>query len=77
MSKLFKQVQANIDFTRGKTARSTVRARRKAVEEQRVKDLQLMPDEEALQRSRRKKAAKRKGGRASTILTGDGDRLGP
>ncbi len=77
MSKLFKQVQANIDFVRGKTSRSTIRKRRAATEAQRIKDLQLMPDEEALQRSRRKKAAKRTGGRASTILTGDGDRLGP
>ncbi len=76
MSKLGKQIQANFDFMRGKTGRSTKRGRaaRKA---ERDKPPLLMPDEEALQRARRKKAAARRGGRTSTILTGDGDRLGP
>ncbi len=74
MSKL---VQKVIDKSRGKTPRKELRARIAADEEQERKDTLLMPDEEALKRARRKKAATRKGGRKSTILTGDGDRLGP
>ncbi len=69
-------LQRTIDISRGKTKRSTVLAREKAAEEERVKNIQLMPDVEALQKARRKKAATRKGGRKSTILTGDDDKLG-
>ena len=69
-------LQRTIDISRGKTKRSTVLAREKAAEEERVKNIPLMPDEEALQKARRKKAATRKGGRKSTILTGDDDKLG-
>ena len=74
MSKL---VQRVIDISRGKTKRSERNRATTAAEEERVKNIPLMPDEEALQRARRKKAASRKGGRSSTILTGDGDKLGP
>lgn len=35
-----------------------------------------LPDEEALERERRRRESGRRGGRASTVLTGD-DRLGP
>ncbi len=70
-------IQKLIDKSRGKTPRDELRARIAADEEKRRKEIPLMPDEEELQRARRKKAAKRPGGRASTILTGDGDRLGP
>ena len=63
-----KLVQKAIDVSRGKKSR-------KAGEKPEATP--LMPDEEELQRARRRKAAKRRGGRASTILTGDGDRLGP
>lgn len=71
-------VQRVIDMSRGKTKRSDRNRATTAAEEQRIKDIPLLPDEEALQKARRKKAARRKGGRASTILTqGDGDRLGP
>ena len=73
MSKL---VQTVIDISRGKTPRKKVRAREAAAEEERVKNIPLMPDEEALQRARRRKAASRTGGRASTVLTGDDDKLG-
>ena len=74
MSKL---VQTVIDMSRGKTKRSTVNKRATAAEEERVKNIPLMPDEEELKRARRRKAASRKGGRASTVLTGAGDKLGP
>ena len=74
MSKL---VQRVIDISRGKTKRSTVNRREAAAEEERVKNIPLMPDEEALQRARRKKAAGRRGSRSSTILTGSEDKLGP
>jgi len=70
-------LQRTIDISRGKTKRSTVLAREKAAEEERVKNIQLMPDEEALQQARRKKASKRKGSRQSTVLTGNDDKLGP
>ena len=70
-------IQRTIDLSRGKTKRSTRNRATTAAEEERIKNIPLMPDEEALQRARRKKAAKRKGGRTSTILTGDGDKLGP
>ena len=73
MSKL---VQTVIDISRGKTKRSTVNKRAAAAEEERVKNIPLMPDEDALKRARRRKAASRKGGRASTVLTGDEDKLG-
>ena len=74
MSNLGKLLQRGWDFSaRGKTPRKELRAR----EEKRRKEIPLMPDEEELQRARRRKAAKRRGGRTSTILTGDGDRLGP
>lgn len=36
-----------------------------------------IPDEEELARSRRRKNARRGGGRASTVLTNEDDRLGP
>ena len=74
MSKL---VQTVIDMSRGKTKKSTRQGKAAAAEEERVKNIPLMPDEEALQRARRKKAAKRKGSRQSTVLTGDEDKLGP
>ncbi|KKK64577.1 hypothetical protein LCGC14_2982790 [marine sediment metagenome] len=70
-------VQRAIDISRGKTKRSTINKREAEKEKQRIKDIPLMPDEEALQRARRKKAAKRKGSRSSTVLTGDEDKLGP
>ena len=70
-------VQRVIDMSRGKTKRSTRNRATAAAEEERIKNIPLMPDEEALQRARRKKAASRKGGRKSTILTGNEDRLGP
>ena len=70
-------VQRVIDISRGKTKRSTRNRAVAAAEEERVKNIPLMPDEEALQRARRKKAASRKGGRKSTILTGSEDKLGP
>ena len=73
MSKL---IQKAIDVSRGKTPRKKVRAREAAAEEERVKNIPLMPDEDALKRARRRKAASRKGGRASTVLTGDEDKLG-
>ncbi len=66
-----------IDRSRGKTKRSDLNRRVTADEEKRRKEIPLMPDEEELQRARRRKVAKRRGGRASTILTGDGDKLGP
>ncbi len=69
-------LQKTIDISRGKTKRSTVLAREKAAEEERVKNIQLMPDEEALQKARRKKAAARKGSRSATQLTGNDDKLG-
>ena len=72
-----KFVQKVIDMSRGKTPRSKLRARIAADEEQRVKDIPLIPDEDELKRARRRKAATRKGGRSSTILTGGGDKLGP
>ena len=43
-------LQRTIDISRGKTKRSTVLAREKAAEEERVKNIQLLPDVEALQR---------------------------
>ena len=72
-----KLIQTAIDKSRGKTDRGDLARRVKADEEKRRKEIPLMPDEEELQRARRKKVAKRRGGRASTILTGDGDKLGP
>ncbi len=72
-----KFTQSVIDISRGKTSRKKVRAREAADEAERIKNIPLMPDEEALQRARRKKAAKRKGSRSSTVLTGNDDRLGP
>ena len=78
MSNLGKLLQRGWDFSaRGKTPRKELRARIAAAEEKRRKEIPLMPDEEELQRARRRKASKRRGGRTSTILTGDGDRLGP
>ena len=72
MGNFFQRV---IDKSRGKTPRDELRARIKADEEK--NRVLMMPDEEELKRSRRKKIAGRKGGRASTILTTPGDRLGP
>ncbi len=46
------------------------------VEEEKETTL-MMPDQDELQRAHRRKIAGRKGGRASTILTTPGNRLGP
>ncbi len=68
--------QRLIDMSRGKTKRSTRNRAETAAEEERIKNIPLMPDEEALKRARRKKASRRKGSRTSTVLTGDEDKLG-
>ncbi len=72
-----KFAQKIIDKSRFKTPRKELKARIAADKEQERKDTLIMPDQEALKRARRKKAAQRRGGRTSTILTTSGDRLGP
>ncbi len=72
--------QKMIDLSRGKRS-SKDRAKDLAASEKAAEAAKettpLLPDVEALQKARRKKAASRKGGRASTILTGPKDTLGP
>ncbi len=67
--------QESFDEARGKTSRS------KLAERKRLYDIEnaplLMPDQEELQKAHRRKLAKRKGGRSSTILSQNDDRLGP
>ena len=68
--------QEAFDYSRGKTSRTDLVARKQAYDE--ANRPLLMPDQEELQRAHRRKLAKRKGGRSSTILsTSADDRLGP
>jgi len=77
MSKLGKLVKKAIDKSTFQKSREKGRKAR-AADALAGEDIPLMmPDNEELRRAHRKKVAGRKGGRASTILTGPGDRLGP
>ncbi len=75
MGKLGKLLQKGFDIGRGKRS-SEDRAKDLAAAEAEKETTPLMPDVDELKRARRKKAASRKGGRASTILTGPSDTLG-